>query len=181
MTFTRTLMASALILTSTAVFAGKPADIVVEMHQVTDAGVANSVGTITLSYNRFGTVITPNLKNLTPGQHGFHMHTNPSCDAAEKDGKMVPGLAAGGHFDPKKSGKHGSPWGTGHLGDLPVLFVDADGTSTNPVLAPRLKLKDMRNHSLMMHVGGDNHHDHPTALGGGGARMACGVVAASAK
>jgi Cu-Zn family superoxide dismutase len=62
-----------------------------------------------------------------------------------------------------------------------VLFVDADGTSTNPVLAPRLKLKDMRNHSLMMHVGGDNHHDHPTALGGGGARMACGVVAASAK
>ena len=181
MTLTRTLMASVLILTSTAIFAGKPADIVVEMHQVTDAGVADSVGTITLSHNRYGTVITPNLKNLTPGQHGFHMHTNPSCEAAEKDGKMVPGLAAGGHFDPKKSGKHGSPWNDGHLGDLPVLFVDADGTSTNPVLAPRLKLNDMRDHSLMMHVGGDNHHDHPAALGGGGARMACGVVGAAAK
>jgi len=28
----------------------------------------------------------------------------------------------------------------------------------------------------MIHAGGDNHSDHPTALGGGGARMACGVI-----
>jgi len=28
----------------------------------------------------------------------------------------------------------------------------------------------------MVHVGGDNHSDHPEKLGGGGARMACGVV-----
>ncbi|EPH6901773.1 superoxide dismutase family protein, partial [Escherichia coli] len=23
---------------------------------------------------------------------------------------------------------------------------------------------------------GDNHHDHPEPLGGGGARMACGII-----
>jgi Cu-Zn family superoxide dismutase len=28
----------------------------------------------------------------------------------------------------------------------------------------------------MVHAGGDNHSDHPAALGGGGARVACGVV-----
>lgn len=28
----------------------------------------------------------------------------------------------------------------------------------------------------MIHVGGDNHHDTPAALGGGGARMVCGVI-----
>ena len=28
----------------------------------------------------------------------------------------------------------------------------------------------------MVHVGGDNHADHPAALGGGGARMARGVI-----
>ena len=28
----------------------------------------------------------------------------------------------------------------------------------------------------MIHVGGDNHSDHPAALGGGGPRMACGVI-----
>jgi len=28
----------------------------------------------------------------------------------------------------------------------------------------------------MVHVGGDNYSDNPEALGGGGARMACGVI-----
>ncbi len=28
----------------------------------------------------------------------------------------------------------------------------------------------------MLHAGGDNHHDHPEPLGGGGARMACGII-----
>jgi Cu-Zn family superoxide dismutase len=27
----------------------------------------------------------------------------------------------------------------------------------------------------MVHAGGDNHADHPAPLGGGGARMVCGV------
>jgi len=30
----------------------------------------------------------------------------------------------------------------------------------------------------MVHAGGDNYSDTPAALGGGGARMACGVVPA---
>ena len=52
-----------------------------------------------------------------------------------------------------------------------------DGTATQPVLAPRLKkLDEVKNHAIMIHAGGDNHSDHPTALGGGGARMACGVI-----
>ncbi len=28
----------------------------------------------------------------------------------------------------------------------------------------------------MVHKGGDNHSDHPQPLGGGGARVACGVI-----
>ncbi|MRR17699.1 MAG: superoxide dismutase [Cu-Zn] SodC1, partial [Deltaproteobacteria bacterium] len=30
--------------------------------------------------------------------------------------------------------------------------------------------------SLMIHVGGDNYSDVPEKLGGGGGRLACGVV-----
>ncbi|MEW3177732.1 superoxide dismutase family protein, partial [Escherichia coli] len=30
--------------------------------------------------------------------------------------------------------------------------------------------------SLMLHAGGDNHDDHPEPLGGGGARIACGII-----
>ena len=56
----------------------------------------------------------------------------------------------------------------GHKGDLPSLYVNADGVANVPVLAPKLKtLDEVRNHALMIHVGGDNFHDHPAALGGG--------------
>lgn len=89
---------------------------------------------------------------------------------------MVPALAAGGHYDPSASKRHGLPWGDGHLGDLPALFVDAMGNATNPVLAPRLKITDLKGRSLMVHAGGDNHADHPAPLGGGGARLLCGVI-----
>jgi Cu-Zn family superoxide dismutase len=113
---------------------------------------------------------------LVPGVHGFHLHQNPSCDAKENDGKMVAALAAGGHYDPQQSKRHDSPWGDGHLGDLPPLYVNADGSANQPVLAPRLKTADLAGRSLMVHAGGDNHADHPAALGGGGARVACGVI-----
>jgi Cu-Zn family superoxide dismutase len=96
---------------------------------------------------------------------------------AEKDGKMVPGLAAGGHYDPAETGMHDTPFGKGHLGDLPALYVDENGMATSPVLAPRLKkLEDVKGRSLMIHAGGDNYSDMPAKLGGGGARMACGVI-----
>jgi len=113
---------------------------------------------------------------LPAGLHGFHVHENPSCLPGEKDGKKVPALGAGGHLDPQKTGRHGYPWGDGHLGDLPPLYVGADGVANQPVLGPRLKLGDLKGRSLMVHAGGDNHADHPAPLGGGGARIVCGVV-----
>lgn len=93
-----------------------------------------------------------------------------------KDGKAVPALAAGGHYDPANTGKHEGPYGNGHLGDLPALAVATDGMATLPVLAPRLKVADIKGRSLMIHAGGDNYADTPAPLGGGGARAACGVV-----
>ena len=47
---------------------------------------------------------------------------------------------------------------------LPALFVGADGKSHfTRVLAPRLKLADLKGHALMLHAGGDNR-DHPAKL-----------------
>lgn len=152
------------------------ADHTVTMHWIDEQGVGRAIGTVAISESRYGVVFTPALSGLQPGVYGFHVHEKPSCAAAEKDGKMVPGLAAGGHYDPAGSKKHGTPWGDGHLGDLPALAVSANGQAVNPVLAPRLTLSDLRGRSLMIHVGGDNHADHPAPLGGGGARMACGVI-----
>ncbi|WP_019915992.1 superoxide dismutase family protein [Methyloversatilis discipulorum] len=152
------------------------ADVVVPVSVVDEKGVGTPVGNVTISESRYGLVFTPALQGLPPGLHGFHVHQNPSCEPMDKDGKKVPALAAGGHYDPAGSNKHGTPWGDGHLGDLPPLYVDASGNATNPVLAPRLKTADLTGRSLMVHAGGDNHADHPAPLGGGGARVACGVI-----
>ena len=86
------------------------------------------------------------------------------------------GLAAGGHYDPAHSGKHEGPAGDGHSGDLPALKVADDGTATTAVVAPRLKIADILNRSIMIHAGSDNYSDSPKPLGGGGARIACGVI-----
>lgn len=155
------------------------ADLTIPMSLVTASGASTAIGEVTVSESPYGAVFTPQLSQLQPGLHGFHLHEKPSCDPAPKDGKPSPAEAAGGHYDPKKSGKHGAPWGEGHAGDLPPLYVDAQGKATQPVLAPRLKLSDIAGHALMVHIGGDNHADHPAPLGGGGARAACGVAAAA--
>lgn len=152
------------------------ADVVVPMTMVDSNGVGASVGSVTISESPYGLVFTPELHGLKPGVHGFHLHQNGSCDAKEKDGKMVAAGAAGGHYDPAATNHHGTPWGDGHLGDLPPLYVTADGMATQAVLAPRLKVSDLAGRALMVHAGGDNHADHPAALGGGGGRVACGVI-----
>ncbi len=64
----------------------------------------------------------PDLADLPPGDHGFHVHVNPDCGpGAGPDGLPAAGLAAGGHYDPANSGKHLGPRGEGHKGDLPAL------------------------------------------------------------
>lgn len=131
----------------------------------------DKIGTITLQDTPDGVVAKPNItsnKFLAPGLHGFHLHVNGSCADA--------GKAAGGHYDPTHTNAHMGPYAQGHLGDLPPLYANSNGSMVYPVLAPRLTLKDMLGRSLMIHAGGDNYSDNPLPLGGGGSRVACGVV-----
>ncbi len=152
--------------------------IIVEMRKVTPEGPGQSIGQVTVTYSKFGLVFSPDLHGLPPGLHGFHLHEKPACGSSRgADGALIPGGAAGGHYDPNQTGRHGTPWDLdGHLGDLPALYVDPDGRATLPVLAPKLRaLEDIEARSLMIHAGGDNYSDQPEANGGGGARLACGV------
>ncbi len=163
-----------LILTPVAALAAD--SIVVEMRTAEPGGPGGAVGTVTVTATPYGALFSPDLTGLPPGLHGFHVHEHAACDPRDQSGRPVPALAAGGHLDPAKTGKHLGPYAEGHLGDLPPLVVDASGRSTLPVLAPRLKLEDLRGRSLMVHAGGDNFSDQPEPLGGGGPRVACGVV-----
>lgn len=149
----------------------------VDMNLVTGQGIGQDIGKVTISETPYGLLFTPQLKALPAGVHGFHVHEKGSCEPGMKDGKAVAALAAGGHLDPQKTGKHLGPYADGHLGDLPAIYVTDDGMGSYPVLAPRLKkISEISGKALMVHAGGDNHSDHPKPLGGGGERFACGVI-----
>lgn len=148
----------------------------ITMNSVNNSGIGDTIGSIKASTSKYGAVFSPSLQGLQPGLHGFHVHENPNCMPKKKDEKMVPALSAGSHYDPNKSKKHNTSWGNGHLGDLPPMFVDLEGNANQPVLAPRLKLSDLKGRAVIIHAKGDNHSDKPKSLGGGGARVACGII-----
>ncbi|MFY8325674.1 superoxide dismutase [Cu-Zn] SodC [Pseudoalteromonas sp. ZZD1] len=168
--------ACAVLFTSVCLQNSALASIDVEMYQATKSGQGQSLGIITLSENEHGVTFTPDLKGLTPGQHGFHVHQLASCEPKKKEDKVVPAGAAGGHLDPTSNHHHDKPWADGHLGDLPALYVNENGQAKSPVLAPRLTLEIVEQHALMIHAGKDNYADKPKPLGGGGTRIACGVI-----
>lgn len=143
--------------------------VTVNLQTVSQNGTSGtSIGTANFKDTKNGLLITPQLKNVSPGIHGFHIHENASC--------ANNAMAAGGHLDPAKTSKHLGPYNVnGHLGDLPAITADQKGNVTLPVLAPRLSVKQIVNHAIVLHAGGDNYSDTPEKSGGGGARVACGV------
>lgn len=153
------------------------ATVTVPMTLISADGIGKAIGSVTLRDSKYGLVIEPKLSGLPAGWRGMHVHQNPSCAPGDQNGKAAAGFAAGGHLDPAATGVHRGPLDkTGHLGDLPFLTVDRDGTATALALAPRLKVRDVAGRALMIHAGGDNYSDQPEPLGGGGGRIACGVI-----
>jgi Cu-Zn family superoxide dismutase len=157
-----------------------PKPIKVDVNFIDPTGVGKPAGTITIKQTADGLELDTKLKGLAPGEHGFHLHENGSCAPADKEGKPTAGQAAGGHFDPDATKAHKGPGGGGHKGDLPKLEVDAKGESKAKLKVAGLKLDDVKGKSIMIHEGGDNYADAPKPLGGGGARVACGVIAGGA-
>ncbi|MDF1796860.1 MAG: superoxide dismutase family protein [Coxiellaceae bacterium] len=162
MKFLATLALS--LITATAFADSKT--LVINMHLLN--GKNTSIGTITATDTEKGLKLTPNLHGLPPGDHGFHVHVKPDCSNK--------GMAAGGHYDPLDTKQHLGPYKYGHRGDLPRLEANKKGDADTAVVARHLTLEKIKGHSLMIHVHGDNYSDIPKPLGGGGPRLACGVI-----
>jgi len=151
--------------------------VVVKINAITAQGLGPEIGTVTLSDSPSGMKLAFQLRNMPPGDHGIHVHQNASCMPGEKDGQMVAGLAAGDHYDPDNTGHHMGPNGAGHMGDLEVISIDPSGIDTEITTAKRLHVSDIRGHAIVIHAGADNYSDMPKPNGGGGDRIACGIIA----
>ncbi|MGH9159903.1 MAG: superoxide dismutase family protein [Vicinamibacteraceae bacterium] len=133
-----------------------------------------SLGTAELSETPTGVIVTVKLSGIPPGEHALHLHTTGQCQAPDFK-------SAGGHYNPE-SNTHGfkSPKGT-HKGDLPNVYVDADGTLnvdafvSGVTLAPGAQsLLDDDGTAIVVHAKLDDYSTDPA--GDAGDRIACGVV-----
>ncbi|KQP23063.1 superoxide dismutase family protein [Pseudorhodoferax sp. Leaf267] len=128
-----------------------------------------------------GVEIVLNVEKLTPGLHGFHIHTNGSCaPGPDPSGKTIDFGAAGGHFDPAATARHGHPEHDAqrHAGDAPNLTADAQGkatlryTNTMVTLVPGKT--SVIGKALVVHADADDYKTNPA--GNSGARVLCGVI-----
>jgi Cu-Zn family superoxide dismutase len=133
-----------------------------------------SVGTATLSPAAGGGVaIALDVKNLTPGEHAFHVHQAAKCEP--------PFATAGPHFNPEGK-KHGlqNPDGA-HAGDMNNFTVAADGTAKLVVTNLQVSLGAGPNSvftnggtALVIHAKPDDMKTDPA--GNAGDRIACGTI-----
>ena len=121
-----------------------------------------------------GVLISVDVTGLPPGGHGIHLHAVGACTPNFK--------AATGHINPDKV-KHGlrNPEGPDN-GDLPNLFVAADGTARAEFFTARVSvsggdmpaLLDEDGSTVIIHENPDDHMSQP--IGGAGGRIACGII-----
>ena len=146
-------------------------------------GSGSPAGTAVLARVGAKVLVTVSVRGLTPGFHGFHVHTIGSC--------VAPAFtSAGGHFNPHGVG-HGQ-----HAGDFPPLLVNSDGRAQATFRTDRFALADLLDadgSALIVHANADNlaniptrYHSHTEdklgpdtatlATGDAGDRTACGVL-----
>lgn len=129
-------------------------------------------GTLKLEEVKGGLKVNAEVKGVSPGKHGFHIHEVGAC----ADG----GKAAGGHFNPDQV-SHGLLAKDGfvhaHAGDLGNIQVGADGTGKLQEILPGLTLSKgkygIAGKAVILH---EKEDDFGQPTGNAGGRIGCGVI-----
>ena len=136
-----------------------------------------SIGEVTVTPTPNGVLLRVEAKGLPPGWHGMHFHEKGDCgDPGFKN--------AGAHVHAKTPVVHGLlNADENDSGDLPNLYVAADGTATVEFYSTFVSLKgeggrpallDVDGSALVVHTSPDDYKTQP--IGGAGARIACAVI-----
>lgn len=131
------------------------------------------LGTAVVTMGPSGVLIHIDAKGLTPGWHGVHLHEKGDCSAADF-------TSAGAHMNSMPTKKpHGllNVDGGPDFGDLPNLYVAADGTAHAEAFTQLTRFADLTDadgSAIVIHASPDDHRTQP--IGGAGARVGCGVI-----
>ncbi len=137
---------------------------VVELNSLNESGVTGRVAFIPMED---GVLIVAEVRGLTPGKHGFHIHEFGDCSSAD-------GKSAGGHYNPTDR-SHGGPMDENrHMGDLGNLVADKDGNAYMEVMDFALDYSRITGKSVIVHQDPDDYKSQPS--GAAGKRVACGVI-----
>jgi len=132
------------------------------------------VGEVVFTAQNEGVEVSVQIKGLSEGDHGFHIHEHGDCSSPD-------GKSAGGHFNPGKV-EHGGPMATRHHGgDLGNLSANAQGIASTRFSLPFLSLTGEHSivgRAVIVHAKSDDLTTQPT--GAAGARLGCGVIKAIA-
>jgi len=166
----RIVLTGVAILQATAVSAQEPATAAASF---VDAQ-GKTIGAAELSAPASGGVfIKIEVENLpTSSWVAFHVHETGTCDHATGH------ESAGKHFNPG-SKEHGFKAVKGpHPGDMPNLYVGADGMLRAEVFNSAVTLDDaptaIRGRALMIHSKADDYQTQPS--GAAGDRVACAAI-----
>ena len=132
------------------------------------------IGKVTFEQAPTGVLVNVEVAGLPPGPHGIHLHAVGACTPDFK--------AATGHINPDGM-EHGlrNPAGPDN-GDLPNLFVGADGSARAEFFTVLVSvsggkmpaLLDEDGSTVIIHENPDDHLTQP--IGGAGGRIACGII-----
>jgi Cu-Zn family superoxide dismutase len=134
------------------------------------------IGIAKITTTGTGVKIAVKVSQLTPGEHGIHIHTVGKCEGPAF-------TSAGGHFNPTSAhhGIHNTQDPHPHLGDLMNLVVDEKGNAKATLMANGITLGEDANSlfhdggtSLIIHAKADDLMSDPS--GNSGDRIACGVI-----
>ncbi len=167
---------SILLLASIALIAAAPAS--TSRTYALKGAAGDMIGQVTLTDAPKGVILRVEAHGLTPGWHAVHFHEKADCsDAMFK--------SAGGHVHMISPAVHGllNPEAN-DLGDLPNLFIGADGMGTAEIFSPfvamqataptRASLLDADGSALVIHAKPDDYMTQP--IGGAGERVACAEI-----
>lgn len=121
-----------------------------------------------------GVIIDIDIKNLSPGYHGFHIHEfgdlrmSNHCDSC------------GPHYNPHIKLHGGLDMVNSHAGDLGNIVADQSGNVKMQIETKKFKVKDIIGRSLIIHADRDDlgkggKTDSQTT-GHSGKRIACALI-----